>query len=259
MPTVRSQRARIYYEVHGQGPAIVLSHGGAGNTLSWHQQIASLRDRHRIIAFDHRGFGRSICDPEDLDVRHFAPDLITVLDTAGVERAALVGHDMGGMTAMRIALDHPERVSCLVLVNTTGGFFSPKALASLTQGTLEFSKTGFQIDQMLSPEFAARHPDRAFLFLQIARLNEPPDPALMANAVEDRVRPEELAGFDIPTLLVAGERDAYFPFEAFREVAERIPGAKLVGFPGSGHSPFYEEPEEFNRVVGAFVALHAEA
>jgi pimeloyl-ACP methyl ester carboxylesterase len=256
MPTVRTHRARIYYEVHGQGPAVVLAHGAAGNTLSWHHQVPHLQQRHRVIAFDHRGFGRSLCDREDVDVRRFAGDLIAVLDADGIERAAIVGHDMGGMTAMRLALDHPDRVSCIVLVNTSGGLLSPRALASLAQGTADFSRTGFQIQQMISPEFARRHPERGFLLLQIASLNEPPEPSMAADAMEGRVRLEELAGFDIPTLLVAGEQDFYFPIEAFREVADRIPGAKLISFPRSGHYPFFEEPEEFNRVVGAFLGLH---
>ena len=75
MPTIEREGATLYYEVQGSGPAVVFVHGSGGNALSWWQQIPPFAARHRVVAFDHRGFGRSTCPPEALDPRHFASDL----------------------------------------------------------------------------------------------------------------------------------------------------------------------------------------
>jgi pimeloyl-ACP methyl ester carboxylesterase len=82
------------HEEHGAGgdgqPAAVFVHGSGGSALSWWQQLPVFAAKHRVVAFDHRGFGRSTCAPGALDPRCFAGDLAAILDDAGIERAALV-------------------------------------------------------------------------------------------------------------------------------------------------------------------------
>ena len=115
MPTIEREGAALYYETHGSGPAVVFVHGSGGSALSWWQQIPHFAKRHRVVAFDHRGFGRSTCRTRSLDPRHFADDLAAILDAAGVARAALVCQSMGGWTGLPFALAHPERTAALVL------------------------------------------------------------------------------------------------------------------------------------------------
>ena len=121
MPFVNTDNAKVYYETHGEGPPVVLAHGAGGNTLVWWQQIAHFARRHKVVAFDHRGWGRSQCAPEHKHARYFADDMRAVMDDAGVERAAVICQSMGGWTGMQFTLANPERVSCLVLSGTPGG------------------------------------------------------------------------------------------------------------------------------------------
>ena len=128
MPFVNTENAQIYYETHGEGSPIVLAHGAGGNTLVWWQQIAHFAADYKVVAFDHRGWGRSKCAPEHKHARHFADDMRAVMDDAGVDRAAIVCQSMGGWTGMQFTLANPERVSCLVLSGTPGGVETPAVI-----------------------------------------------------------------------------------------------------------------------------------
>lgn len=258
MPSVEAEHASIYYEAGGEGPPLVLAHGAGGNTLVWWQQTRHFEARHRVIRFDHRSFGRSTCAPEHFHPRHFVADLLAVLDAEGVERAALVCQSMGGWTGLHTALQHPERVACLVLCGTPAGIASEAVLAAATRIGRRSASEGIRGNAALAPDFPQREPARAHLYDLISGLNNGFDPAGLARLFDPaaRVDPARLAGFTVPSLLVAGAQDQLFPPEALREVAACIPGAELREFAGAGHSVYYEEPEAFNRVVGDFVARH---
>jgi len=106
----------------------------------------------------------------------------------------------------------------------------------------------------------AREPAMAFLYDQVSAHNTAFEPAVHFPRMLDeagRILPERLAGWTIPTLMVAGERDQLFSPSLLRRVAAHIPGCQVVEFAGAGHSTYFEQPEEFNRVVGEFVAKHA--
>ena len=80
MSLVKTDNAEIYYESHGEGPAIVLAHRAGGNTLVWWQQVAHFAPTHRVITFDHRGWGRSHCEPGYRGASYFAEDMRAVID-----------------------------------------------------------------------------------------------------------------------------------------------------------------------------------
>ena len=262
MPSLQREGAEIHYEVHGSGPAVAFVHGAGGNALSWWQQVPHFARDHTVITLDHRGFGRSRAATGAEHGRHFAGDLRAVLDAAGVGRAALVCQSMGGWTGMHFTLAHPERVRCLVLSGTPGGVVAQgvqDAMAALGREMLARGGRPLAFDEShpaLAPDAATRDPERAFLYLQIDLLN-PPAAVLRTGLGEIPVSPERLAGFTTPVLMVAGERDRVFPVKALREVAALIPGASLVTIPVAGHSPYFEAPEAFNRIVRGFLTLHA--
>lgn len=246
----------LYYESHGAGPPVVFAHGVAGNTLIWFQQIPHFSRQFRVITYDQRGFGRSVCPPSEIDIRYLGSDLRALLDALDIERAAIVGHDMGGLGGLRLALEHPERVSALVICNSAGGVISERILRSAAAALSDLTRSGPQDGIVLSPEFERENPYATFLQHQIYGLSEPFDAGLLASAVEARVQPGELAGFSTPTLVVTGSQDRLFPAEAVHEAAGLIPGAKIVDFEETGHLPFFERPKRFNRLVGEFLALH---
>lgn len=258
MPRVQNADAEIYYEVHGDeaAPAIVFAHGAGGNTMIWWQQVPHFAERHRVVTFDHRCFGRTRCSSDAFHPRHFADDLAAILDDAGIERAALVCQSMGGWTGVRMGLERPDRVRCLALCGTPGGIFIPDLLAEAAKiGSA--AEQGIRGNAALAPDYPEREPAMAFLYDQVSARNTDFDPAVHFPRMlddEGRIDPARLEGWSIPTLMVAGEHDQLFSPGLLRGVAERIPGCEVVEFAGAGHSTYFEQPDEFNRVIGEFVA-----
>jgi len=258
MPRVENSHASLYYEAGGKGPPLVLAHGAGGNTLVWWQQTPHFEARHRVIRFDHRGFGRSSCPSEHFDPRQFAGDLLAILDAEAIARAALVCQSMGGWTGLHTALRHPERVSCLVLCGTPAGIACEAVLSAAVRIGGQASREGIRGNAALAPDFPRRDPARAHLYDLISGLNEGFDPAALSRLFEPgaRIEPAALTGFRVPTLMVIGEQDQLFAPAVLRQVASCIPGAEVHEFAGAGHSVYFEQAEDFNRVVGEFVARH---
>ncbi len=252
MPTIEREGATLYYEVHGTGPAVAFVHGSGGSALSWWQQIPHFAARHRVVAFDHRGFGRSTCSPAALEPCHFADDLAAILDAAGIARAALVCQSMGGWTGLPFAIAHPDRCAALVLAGTPGGVATERIQRDSADVPKRMGERGF-LGMALARAFIARDPARTFLYERIASLNPPTTlGAILPKLVAQRVDPAHLVAFRVPTLLVVGTEDSFFSVEGLREVAAAIPGARLRVLPGAGHSAYFEEPDVFNGVVDSF-------
>lgn len=259
MPTIERGSAKLYYEAGGSGPAIVFAHGAGGNRLSWFQQTPIFEAKHRVVRIDHRCFGRSACPIDDFHPKHFAADLLAILDAEKIDRAVLVCQSMGGWTGLPTALEAPERVAALVLCDTPGGLTSPAILEAAAQVGRDAASQGIQGNRALAPDFAEREPALAHLYDQIAGLNTGFDPSGLARlmAPEARITPVRLEGFAVPTLVIAGEYDQLFPASSLREVAQAIPGADYLEFPVCGHSVYFEDAPAFNRALADFIAARA--
>ncbi|MCP4007466.1 MAG: alpha/beta hydrolase [bacterium] len=254
MPIVTSHGVELYYETFGEGPAIVFAHGAGGNTLSWWQQVPHFARQQRVISFDHRGFGRSPCPGADFLPEYFADDLCAILDAESIERAALVCQSMGGWTGLQTAVRHPERVRCLLLGGTPAGVFTETVGACFAQLGARFQSEGVVANAAVAPEFALREPLRTHLYDQISALNPDLPPEGMIRLPASQIGKDDLEGYSVPTLMLSGHEDQLFSPEALREVSQIIPGAELLEFPGVGHSLYFEDPENFNRVLDEFLS-----
>ena len=254
MPYAASGPAAIYYETHGDGPALAFAHGRGGNAASWWQQVPVFAQRYKVVVFDHRCFGRSACPSEAFDREQFDADLCAVLDAEGIERTAIVCQSMGGWTGLRMALRHPDRVSCLVLSNTPGGVDTPAVRDALTQARAEFAAKGVG-SAAVAEDFPDRAPEAAFLYTQITGLNLQASEAL-EHGGPAWVAVEELQQLAIPTLFVTSDQDQLFPPAVIEEIAAAAPGAELAVLTGAGHSPYFEIPERFNETIAPFLEQH---
>ena len=173
-----------------------------------------------------------------------------MLDHLGIERAAIVGQSMGGWTAVSVAQDSPERVSALVLANSTGGIRDPEL-----DRHFEAIKTWHPRQiwaGAYAPDFPQREPARAFLYQQVTAWNVR-RPANLGAQLELGYSSAPIVERRIPTLFVTGAGDTLIPPPLVKQVARQIPHAQVVTIPASGHSPYFEKPDTWNRIVLDFL------
>lgn len=250
MPYVASGRTRLYYEVHGEGPPVVLAHGVGGNHASWFNQVPRFSARYRTIVFDHRAFGNSD-DIEGLGRAAFVDDLAQLLDALEIGRAFLVGQSMGGGTCAAFACRHPGRVLGLAHADSLAAVKLPapydEQLRRVNASTYNLS----QAERVLGPRIRANDPEQSFLYLQIASFNSVTLKTVKGEPVA--WTPAELAASGAPVMYLVGEDDVICPPDLVRAMHGMTPGSRLEVIPGAGHSAYFEEPEAFNDRVLAFL------
>ena len=252
MPFASINGARLFYESHGAGPAMVFAHGRGGNHLSWWRQVAAFQENHRCVTFDQRGWGLTEGPAGAPDPETVSADLLALLDYLEIDRAVLVAQSMGGISSLRVALNHPERVAGLVLADTTGGIGDASVVSLLA----DVHPPDDPLRRALSDGFIAEHPDLTFLFGSIGRVNQPMPVSVVSDMFRNPDGPQasELAKTTVPTLLVVGEEDAIFPVNVIEAVHRLIPGSRLAVVPGAAHSTHFEQAEAFNELLREFTA-----
>lgn len=246
-----STEFELYHEVYGEGPAIVFAHGGSGTHMSWWRQIPTFSREFTCITYAQRGFGFSTDVENGPGRAAFAEDLRSLLDELEIESACLVGQSMGGRSVLGFAAAYPERVDALVMSGTTGGYRDAELDALRAEAPDLGRRSAF------SPSYAERDPEGAFLYRMIGRSNQflseddEDGPAVQAP-IPDISR---IVAAGIPTLFLVGERDTVAPPTVTKALQAKMAGSTLVTFPESGHSPYWEVHEEFNRVVLDFLRV----
>ena len=120
MPTAKINGINQYYEVHGDGPAVVFLHGSGGNHAIWWQQVGYFARRYKTITLDLRGFGKSENPPGGPDCLDIPADVIGLLDHLKIDKAAVVGQSLGATACLRLAVAYPKRISAVVLAASEG-------------------------------------------------------------------------------------------------------------------------------------------
>jgi len=239
----------LYHEVYGEGPAVVFAHGGSGTHMSWWRQIPSFSREFTCVTYAQRGYGFSPDVPGGPGRTAFAEDLRSLLDGLGIERASLIGQSMGGRSVLGFAALYPERVEKLVMSSTTGGYRDAE-LDALRESAPDLGRRS-----AFAPSYAERDPEGAFLYRMVGRSNDflsddDEDAPAMAAVAPDI---ERIVAAGVPTLFLVGERDTVAPPTVTKALQAKMSGSTLVTFPESGHSPYWEVHEEFNRVVLDFL------
>ena len=251
----------LYYEVHGSGPAVVFAHGAGGTHMSWWQQVPVLAQKYRCITIDHRTYGYSQDVKGGPGRRAFVGDLAGLLDHLGIQKTALVGQSMGGLTVLGFASAHPERVSALIMSDTTGGYTSPE----IEQIRKSAGNPPASIDRAFAPDFPKREPAMEFLYREIGALTAaaPNAPAKSAESAPAAASaPTDIAPVlakKIPVLLIVGAEDQLVAPPIIEAFHKRMPGSELVKIPGAGHSGYFEKPDDYNRILMDFLGKHASA
>jgi 3-oxoadipate enol-lactonase len=260
--SARAGRYDIAYVDEGAGFPLLLIHGLAGDHTAWEPQVAAWKSRHRVIAPDNRGAGRSTQVDEPVSTADLARDMLALLDACGVERAHIVGRSMGGAIAQHLALTAPERVQSIVMCASFAKLdaFGARVLANMREvleitGSWEIHAR-HSVRNFVSPEFFDAHPDRV---AAIERLigGETRLPACYVrqnHACLEHDTLGELGRIRCPTLVLSGGKDPICPPVCARWMLERIPGAQGVVFEGSSHFFLMEEPQRFMQAMDRWLA-----
>lgn len=237
---------RIYAEITGDGPPMLLCHGLAGNHAIWWQQVNTLAARFRLITWDQRGFGNSTAVTGDYSFHAAAGDALALLAHLDLSGVHLVGQSMGGFTALRLALTDSRRVGSLTLSTTAAAAppFIPRPAFDPVQAAWR------DRHPVLSRDFCEREPDLAILYNLISGLGLGVSTReILAHMAAEQFTDEELADLPVPVTVLAAGRDEYCPAEVMARTAARFSKAALEIMPDAGHSAYYENPELWNAAV----------
>lgn len=239
--------ARIYYERHGAGPAILFVHGSGGHHAAWWQQVAGLRDRYTVVTVDLRGFGKSDSSMPEFDGQDFPGDLIAVLDAEDLRDVLLVGQSIGAVAALRAGLSRPDRVSGVALGHSLGGLDHPELSQLVNADRAEAVRLPV-LDRLLSKQFQEEQPAKTFLFQQMGTFNVA-KMADLRNLSVNGPTIDEIVASGVQVWFLAGEADAVLSVATVRRAHELLKGSHLEVVEGAPHSMYWESPEKYNAAI----------
>lgn len=250
---------RIAYREAGQGPPLVLLHGGLVDSRAWRRELDALSDGFRVVAWDAPGCGGSADPPPEVDLGYYADAVAGLVDALELGRAHVVGHSFGGGLALALHDRHPEAVASLVLVSAYAGWagsLPPEEVDERRRRAEENARRSPQVwvDDFLATLFDETVPRPLVDETREIMLDSRPEGMLpMLNAFADADLRDALPRVTVPTLLLYGEDDRRSPPDVAASLAASIPSARLVLVPGVGHDVHVEAPDVFDREVRSFL------
>lgn len=260
----------IHFERVGAGAPMLIVHGGPGMHHSLYHTLDDLGALRELIYFDHRGHGRSGPLPDGpIDMKLFADDAVALADRLGFGRFDVFGHSFGGWVAQQIAVDHPERVSALIVAGTTPGQLGhtespdddqgppmPDEIAELMSRRPASDAELIEIYGALGPYLVRMGDPAVFVQALDEKLVSADSMVRVFDALGRWSVVDRLASVSCPTLAIAGRRDDFCSVQQLERIVRRVPGAELVVFEQSGHFMWLEERDRFFDVVGAWLRAH---
>jgi pimeloyl-ACP methyl ester carboxylesterase len=233
---------RLAWRSEGTGSPLLLIAGQATALTGWEPVVPALAKTFRVIRFDHRGVGSSDeGTTEQLGTRAFATDAMAVLDAAGVQRAHVYGHSMGGRVAQWLAIDYPDRVGALILAATSAGGFlgqdrDPDATQALTSGSPARLEPLF-----FDPAWASAHHEAVHTFFTSRASRQAKRQQFRASKEHDTRH--DLGSVRAPTLILHGTADVLTPISNAQVLRDLIPHSMLVKVDGGRHGFHLDHPE----------------
>ncbi len=263
MPISKLRDIDVYYEVHGAGAPVLLLHGLGSSTEDWEPQVADLSRRWQVITCDVRGHGRTSKPRGRYTLQQFAEDAAALLEFLNCGAAHVVGLSMGGCIAFQLALDHPDLVRSLVIVNSGPELILRtwrERFAIRTRDVIVRFSGMRKMGEVLAPRLLPGDARAELRTRFIARWARNDGRAYLAalHAMLGWTVTARLGELRCPTLIVASEFD-YTPTAAKAAYAQRIRGAQLVEIPKAHHAVPIEDPDALNAVLERFLEGGARA
>jgi pimeloyl-ACP methyl ester carboxylesterase len=263
MPHADIRGARLYYEDDGSGtPPLVFAHGLLFSSGMFAGQIVALRRRRRCVAFDFRGHGRSSVTAGGYDMDALTADTADLIDRLACGPCHFVGHSMGGFVGLRLAVERPQLVASLTLINSSAA--AQTAVTALRYRAMGILSRWIGLeplaDRVMRDLCAAsflEDPARAEVRTRWRRQLAANDPAGVRRAVAAVVgrgaMVDRLSQIDQPTLIVAGAADRAVPLAEIERLRRGIRRATVVTIAEAGHVAPIEQPEAVARALDEFV------
>jgi 3-oxoadipate enol-lactonase len=258
MPIVTCQGLDLFYAERGEGVPLIFLNGLAGDHQYWMGQLRAFSKRFRCLALDNRDAGQSSYATASYRIADLAGDVAGLMEQLNLPAAHVVGLSLGGMIAQELALAHPARVRSLFLVGTVGkcdAWFGAtldaySCLRRQVRDTCEFF-------QVLLPWLVSHRyfeqPERADWLKAILGQHSHPQKIdgffRQFEAIRGHDALDRLGQVRCPVLVAAGEDDMIAPPRYARQIADRIPHARLAVMPGIGHAPPIEDAHAFNALL----------
>ena len=258
MPKTTVNNVELFFETSGSGETVLLIHGLGSSARDWEMQVPAFAKRYRTVAFDLRGHGQSQKPKGPYSMSLFAKDTAELIKSLGVGSVHVVGISLGGMIAFQLAVDSPELIKSMVIVNS-GPELVVRTLKERWQVFMRFAivrlmgmrKMGEVLSKRLFPKdgqenlrqiFVARWAENDIrAYLDTMR-------AIVGWSVADKIQ-----NIKMPILIVAADND-YTPVSAKEAYLPSLGNAELVVIEDSRHAVPVEKPEEFNRIVLEFLS-----
>ena len=249
MPMLDRNGVKIHYEVTGDGPALILTHGYSSTGEMWAGQIAPLAERFKVITWDMRGHGRSDYPEDQAEYTEAATveDIAALLDAVGATDAIVGGLSLGGYMSLAFHATHPQRTRALLIIDTGPGYKNDQARDGWNATSL---RTAERYETQGLPD-----PARVSAEVRLARHRDATGLARAARGMLTQKNArviESLPTISVPAVVIVGANDT--PFLAASDyMTAKIPGAKKAVIPGAGHSANIDQPEAFNAALLGFL------
>ena len=250
----------VYYELHGKegAPWLTLSHSLACSVRMWDEQIASFKDRYRILAYDTRGHGNSGAPAGDYTLEQLADDLKGLLDHLKIAKTHYCGLSMGGMIGQTFALKYPGILQTLVLADTSSRI--PPEVGPVWEERIKVAQTqGMQalvqptLERWFTAPYRSAHPETMQRIGKLIADTPVPGYVGCCRAIPRLNLTDRLKEITVPIQIIVGADDQGTPVAMSQAIHDNAPGSRLDILPSAAHLSNIEQPQAFDRALAAFL------
>lgn len=258
MPLIEAGGLRQYYRIDGRDdrPALVFSHSLGCDHTQWDPQAAALLPSFRILRYDLRGHGATEVKPGDYSIEMLARDALSLADSLGIEKFAWCGLSLGGMIGQWLGANSADRVTNLILANTSSRFPDPSVMETRRREVLASGMKAMEqpvMGRFFTPERVEANPPAVAGIRRVLLATDPVGYAGCCAAVRDMDQRSLLSAIHAPTLIIVGDRDVSTPWQGHGEIlAESIAGARVEHLP-TAHLSNLEAPYSFTAALSRFL------
>lgn len=251
----------IFYEDNGTGYPVVLVHGMGSDHTVWQGIIPLLRDNYRVLALDLRGHGHSMKTPGPYTMELFSHDIYQFLESLNIDQAHFIGHSMGGSILLELALQHPGKIRSLTLISSFAFVDQPlKEIFLNLDKILEYQGFDQFFDACIELTYTSQFQlDNQESFREIReKMGETSSIPILRDTLTlclDVNLIDYLEGIEIPTLIIAGEKDNFTPSLHGKKIQMNLPQADIEIIKGLGHNLLVEKPEKIFPIINRFLKV----